>query len=98
MTSLKEVCVDILGPLSHPSVHGIRYVLMIVDEYSKFEVVKFFRAQTEPLNKFQTFIAEHGFPNVLRSDNVKEFTSKHFKRYCIENKTKQDFRVPETPE
>ena len=54
------------------------------------------RAKSEALEKFQEFIAELGNPKVLRSHNGKKFTSKHFKRHCIEDKTKQIFTVPET--
>ena len=89
---------DILGPWNPPSVHRFRYVLMIVDEFSKFEVVKFLCAKSEALEKFQEFIAEHGISKVLSSDNGIEFTSKHFIWYCIENRTEQEYIVPETPE
>ena len=41
---LEKVFNDILRPLNPPSVRRFRYVLMIVDEYNKFKVVKFPRA------------------------------------------------------
>ena len=71
---------------------------MIADEYSKFKVVKFLRAKCEALERFQDLIAKQGIPKILKSDNVEEFSSEHFKWYCIENKSKQNFTVPETPE
>ena len=61
---LEKKFIDILGPLNPPSIHGFRYLLMIVDEYSKFKVVKFLRAPSEALEKFQEFIAEHGILKV----------------------------------
>ena len=72
-TLLEKGFIDILGALNPPSVHGVRYVLMIIDEYSKFKVVIFLRAKTEALEKIQDFIAEHTIPRVLRSDNGKEY-------------------------
>ena len=59
-----EKFIDTLGPLNLPSVHGFRYVLMIVDGYSKFKVGKFLRAPSEALEKIQELIAEHGNPKV----------------------------------
>ena len=56
------------------------------------------RGKSEDLEKIQKFIAEHGIPNVLRSDISKELTSKHFKQYCIENEIKHELKVLETPE
>ena len=44
---------------------------MIVDEYIKFEFVNFLRAESEDLEKVQEFIAEHGIPKVLMSENGK---------------------------
>ena len=68
--------VDILGPLNSSSVCGYRYVLMLVDEYSKFEAVKFLRVKSEALEKFKKLVAEPGRPKSLRSDNGIEFTKK----------------------
>ena len=54
------------------------------------------RAKSEALEKFQDLKAEHRTPKLLRSDIVKEFTNRQFKRFCFENKTKQEITVPET--
>ena len=86
---LKQKCIDILGSLNSPSVHGFRYALMTVDEYSKFKLKKLLCTKGEVLEKFKEFIAEHGIAKVLRSDKCKEFTREHFKLYCLGNKTKK---------
>ena len=77
-TEVKKLFIDELGHLKPPSVHGFRYVLMIVDELNKFKVVKFWRTRSEALEKFQEFIAEHGIPKVVMFDNGKEFSGKFF--------------------
>ena len=89
---------DILGLLNLLSVQGFSCLLIVVEEYSKLRVVKFLRAKSEALKEFQGIIAKHRFPKVLRSDNGKEFTSKLFKRFCIENRTNKEYTVPETLE
>ena len=95
---MERFFVDILGPLNPASVHGYRYLLMLVDEYSKFEAVKFLRVESEALEKFKKLVDEHGCPKSLRSDNGTEFTNKNIENFSIENETRQDFTVPETPE
>ena len=57
MKSPNRVFFDMKRPLNLRSVHGFRYVPMIVDEDSKFKVVKCFRARREALEWFQDFIA-----------------------------------------
>ena len=68
---------------------------MIFDEFSMFKMVNILRGKSEVLEKFQEFLAEHDIPHVSRSVNNEEFTSKHFERFCIENKIKLEFTVPE---
>ena len=85
---LENEFIDILESVSPSSVQKFKYVLMIVDEYSKLKVVKDLRAKSEAPENFQEIIAEHRIPRVLSSDKGKEVISKHLKRLCIENKTK----------
>ena len=79
--------------------HGYRYVLLLVDEYSNFKAVKFLRVEiVEALEKFKELVAEHGCPNSLRIDNGTEFTNKIFKIFCTENLTRQELTMVETTE
>ena len=96
--TLEKGFIDILGHLKPPSVQQIRIVFIIVDEYSNFKVVKFLRTKSDAPEKFKHFIAGHGNLELLKSVDGIEFTSKHFKRYSIENKAKQVFAMPETRE
>ena len=77
---LEKAFFDLLGPLNPPRVHSFRFVQMIVDKYSEITFVKFLRAKSKALEIFQKFIAQQRFPKSQRSDNGKEFTSKHFER------------------
>ena len=56
------------------------------------------RTKTEVLKKFQEFIAQNGTPNILRTENGTEYTNRKFKQFCVHNKLRQVFTVPETPE
>ena len=77
---LEKVFIDILGHLNFLSVLGFRYARIIVDEYYKLKIVKFFCSKGEALKKFQEILAEHRIPKILRYVFNEEFTSKHFKR------------------
>ena len=90
--------VDILGPLNSASVHGYRYLLMLVDKYEKSMAVNFLRGKSEALEKFKKLVAEHGCPKTLRSDKGTEFTKQNLKNFCIQNQRRQDFTMPESPE
>ena len=90
---MESVFVDISGPLNPVSVHGYQYVLMLVNEYSKFKAVKFLRVKSDA-----EFVAEHGCPKDSRSDNGTELTNKNFENFCMESQIRQEFTVPETPE
>ena len=39
-----------------------------------------------------------GVPKVIRSDNGTEYTNRAFKQLCIDNKIRQEFTVPDTPQ
>ena len=71
---------------------------MLVDAYSKVKALKFLRVKSEALEKFKELVAEYGCPKSLRSDNGTKFTNGNFKSLYIENPTRQEITVPETPE
>ena len=56
------------------------------------------RHKNQALQKFEIYFAENGAPRVLRSDNGTEYTNNGFKEFCNNNKIKQEYTVPETPE
>ena len=94
----ERVVSDVVGPITPSSKDGYRYFVTFIDEYSSHACVKFIRHKSEVLQKFKEYIAECGTPQILRSDNGTEYTNKNFKNYCTNNKVKQEYTVPETPE
>ena len=95
---MERIFVDISGPLNPASVHVHRYVLMLVDEYSKYKAVKSLLVKSEASEKFKELVAEHSCPKSLRSDNSTQVTNNNFENLCIKNQMRQEFTVPETPE
>jgi len=69
---------DIWGPLNVPSIHGHKYFITIVDDYSRFVWIILIKSKSEVSLHIQQFITliENQFhitPKTLRSDNGLEF-------------------------
>ncbi|XP_061351896.1 uncharacterized protein LOC133296864 [Gastrolobium bilobum] len=90
--------VDIWGPYSIPSIHGHRYFLTIVKDFSRFTWALMLKTKSEARKALQNFIImiENQFQkNVkcVRSDNGAEFAMTSFyqekgilhQRICVEN-------------
>ena len=84
------------GPFEVPSMHGARYALSFIDDFSWLAVVKYLVKKSDALLKFQEFVAEHAAPKSLGTDNGGEYSSNAFKRICREFPVKQEFTVLNT--
>ncbi|PNX73342.1 peptide transporter PTR2, partial [Trifolium pratense] len=74
---------DIWGPLAIPSVHGHKFFLTIVDDYSRFVWILLVKSKAEVAIKLQNFIVMienqfHTTPKTIRSDNGSEFMLTQF--------------------
>ena len=75
--------VDIWGPFSIDSIHGYRYFLTILDDYSRHVWVVMMKSKSEASTKVKTFVykIENQFENKvksIRSDNGPEFLLQDF--------------------
>ena len=75
-----------------------RVFLSFIDDFSRLVVVKYLVKKSDALLKFQEFVAEHGTPKCLRTDNGGEYSSNIFRRFCREFQVKREFTVPNTPQ
>ena len=94
----ERVFTGVVGPITPSSVDGFPYFVTFIDDYSSHACVKFMRHKNQALQKFKEYIAENGTPRILRSDNGTEYTNKNFNHFCTNNKMKQEYNLPETPE
>ncbi|KAF2307597.1 hypothetical protein GH714_030039 [Hevea brasiliensis] len=88
--SSKKLMDDLMGPTKIPSYSGYRYVIVLVDDFSRYTWVKFLKEKSEALLKFAEFrdAVEKEFGKkikCLRSDNGGEYMLKDFFQYCSEN-------------
>ena len=94
----ERVFTDVVGLITPSSVDGFRYFFTFIDDNSSHAYVKFMRHKNQALQKFKEYLAEIDTPRILRSDNGTEYTNKNFKQFCTNNKIKEGYTVPETPE
>jgi transposase InsO family protein len=94
---------DTVGPSRVRSIGGKWYVLVIVNDYSRYSWVFFLESKSEVFEHFQSLALrlnnEH--PNCLKaisSDNGTEFINVSFDQFCLEHIVDQQFSAPRVPQ
>jgi transposase InsO family protein len=94
---------DTVGHSWVRSMGGKWYVLIIVDDYSRYSWVFFFKSKDEVFEHFQSLALrlnnEHrNCLNVIHSDNGTEFRNASFDEFCLEHGIDQQFSAPRIPQ
>lgn len=90
----QRIHADFLGPFK-----GDMY-LVIVDSYSKWPEVVNFHQNTKAIKLvevFQTLFARHGLPDLIVTDNGRQFSSKEFDDFLRHNGVKHTLSPPYHP-
>jgi transposase InsO family protein len=94
---------DTVGPSWIRSMGGKWYILVIVDDYSRYSCVFFLESKDEVFEHLRSLALrlniEH--PNCLKaihSDNETEFRNASFDEFCLENGIDQQFSAPRVPQ
>jgi ribosomal protein L21E len=80
----ERIAIDISGPF-HQSVHGHKYILAIIDYFSKYPVLiplKRVDAETVAKKTFKYWIAIFGSPQFIHTDRGSNFESDLFREQC----------------
>jgi transposase InsO family protein len=90
--------IDIIGPSQIRSMGGKWYVLVIVDDYSRYSWVFFLESKDEVFEHFHSIAMrlnnEHlNYLKAIRSDNGTEFRNASFDQFCLEHGVDQQFSV-----
>ncbi|GJW86272.1 retrovirus-related pol polyprotein from transposon TNT 1-94 [Tanacetum coccineum] len=77
---------DLYGPMRIASIHGKRYVLVIVDDYSRYTWVLFLRFKDEAPEEIKTFLKKiivllQAPVIIVRTDNGMEFKNQVLQQY-----------------
>jgi transposase InsO family protein len=95
--------IDTVGPSRVRFMGGKWYVLVIVDDYSRYSWVFFLENKDEVFKHFRSLALrlnnEH--PNCLKAihnDNGTEFSNASFDLFCLEHDVDQQFSAPRVPQ
>ena len=100
---LELLHVDLMGPIRTESMGGKRYIMVVVDDFSRYSWVEFLREKSEACDKMERLRKwlqnEKGVPIVkIRSDHEKEIENAKFEAFCNEHGIKKEFSAPKTPQ
>ncbi|KAJ9544869.1 hypothetical protein OSB04_024576 [Centaurea solstitialis] len=94
---LQLLHVDLCGPIAVQTLNGKKYILVLVDEFSRFTWVEFVRKKSHVpmllinlLKRFQV--------KVIRSDNGTEFKNSTIEEYLNSVGITHNFSAPRTPQ
>ena len=79
--------IDQFGPVSIASIYGSKYGLFIIDDYSRWSWVKFFKSKDDSYDVFIKFCIQIQSEKELkilkvRSDHGGEFENESFETFC----------------
>ncbi|XP_056691797.1 uncharacterized protein [Spinacia oleracea] len=100
---LELIHMDLCGPMRIQSRSGKRYVLVIVDDYSRFTWVIFLTSKDETFDEFVAFAKKIQRTTAhqliyIRSDHGTEFENHKFTEYCKEQGIDHNFSALRTPQ
>ncbi|CAL2231001.1 unnamed protein product [Prunus armeniaca] len=97
---------DLVGPIQTESIGGKKYMLVLVDDFTRFTWVDFLREKSDAFKSFRGLCnkiqieknASHVTVMRLRTDHGTEFENISFAEYCEEKGIKHEFSAPITPQ
>ncbi|KAD4178302.1 hypothetical protein E3N88_26893 [Mikania micrantha] len=100
---LDQIYADLCGPITPPSPAGNRYVLLIVDDHSRFMWTYILKTKDGAFEQFKMFKAsvelQYGRKiKVLRTDRGGEFTSREFSLFCEQEGITRQLTAPYSPQ
>ncbi|GJY51846.1 retrovirus-related pol polyprotein from transposon TNT 1-94, partial [Tanacetum coccineum] len=103
MEVLHTLHMDLCGPLRVQSINGKKYILVIVDDYSRFTWVKFLRSKDETPAFVINLLKQHQVGlnktvRFVRTDNGTEFVNKDLTGYYESVGITHEKTVPRTPQ
>jgi len=101
--NLELMHMDLMGPTRTASLGGKRYILVIVDDFSRYTWAIPIREKSDAFD-----VAQHLFKKIqveqncqimrIHSDHGREFKNSKFEEFCLSYGIKQEFSSPITPQ
>jgi transposase InsO family protein len=95
--------IDTISPSQVCSMGGKWYVLIIVDDYSRYSWVFFLKRKDEVFEHFRSLALRlnnehHNYLKDIRSDNGTEYRNASFDQFCLEHGVDQQFSASRVPQ
>ncbi|GJV54051.1 retrovirus-related pol polyprotein from transposon TNT 1-94 [Tanacetum coccineum] len=100
---LHTIHMDLCGPMRTESINGKKYVLVIVDDYTRFGWVRFLRTKDETPHAIEKFIVKtqralNATVRFVRTDNGTEFVNKTLDGWFESVGISHETSVPRSPQ
>src|SRR4051812_14899915 len=97
---LELLHVDLFGPPSHASLGGKKYCLVIVDDFSRYSWVYFFKLKSETQKTFINMVQrQYNLPVlIIRSDNGADFKNNTLNDFLSDEGIKHQYYATYTPQ
>ncbi|XP_062076044.1 uncharacterized protein LOC133780190 [Humulus lupulus] len=103
---LELIHVDLMGPMQNESLSGKRFVMVLVDDYSRYTWVDFLKEKSDTFGLFSALVprlqnekeSKIGKVYRLRSGHGKKFENTVFSDFCDQLGIKHEFSAPKTPQ
>lgn len=100
---LDRVHADVMGSMRTPSKGGAKYVLTLVEDYSRYVMAYFLKRKNEVASEMKEFKSSYENQwaermKCLRSDNGTEFVNKTVADFCQRNGIVHQRTVPYSPQ
>jgi transposase InsO family protein len=87
---------DIVGPSQVRSMRGKWYVLVVIDDYSRYSWIFFLESKDEVFEHFQSLALRLNNEHLnclkdIHSDNRTEFRNTSFDQFCLKHSIDQQF-------
>jgi transposase InsO family protein len=101
--ALELIHTDLMGPMKTKSAGGAKYILLFIDDYSRYITVYLLKAKSEVPKKFKEYIdtMERRLGariRYVRSDNGSEYVNRKFAKICLDGGIVHQRTVPYTPQ
>lgn len=92
---------DLMGPMQTESISGKKYVLILVDDYSRFTWIRYIMEKSDTLESFKIWVLQvtNGKKKVEANSHNHggEFQNEAMTTFCETHGINQQFVAPRTP-
>lgn len=99
---LDLIHMDLMAPMQVESLRGKKYILVCVDDYSRYRLVEFLREKSDTFSVFRVLclrleVEKESRVKAIRSDHGREFENQEFIEICGGKGVRHEFSVPIIP-